>query len=279
MDRETVIAQSIGDALRQAQTNKELLDTQLRYADTLEVARVRQARLATASHDIRQPIMSLRSSMTALTHKQPKAIKEQLGAAFDYLDQLAASYIEDDAPQTASEKPREDGKEQISTQMLSATIERMFQDEAKAKGHNLVIQAEECEVRAKPLELMRILSNLISNAIKHGHPGEISLDIKATDTGARFEISNDGVLPDGNIFESGQKGDGSTGSGLGLAIVDQLARNNGFALSHSSIFNTHNLSRSHRITGPQRMRQQRPLRGTRGCGSKDIQLRGQHCRL
>ena len=240
LDRETVIARSIEDALREAETNKALLNTQLAYADTLEVARVRQARLATASHDIRQPIMSLRSSMTALTHKQPAAIKEQLGSAFDYLDQLAASYMEEDAgvaPEDATgdgDRDNDGGLEPISTVMLSATLERMFKEEAEAAGHSFVLETEEAEVRARPLELMRILSNLISNAIKHARTGEIRLAITATDRGADFTVSNLGVLPEGDIFQSGEKGESSSGRGLGLAIVDQLARNNGFDLSYTS---------------------------------------------
>jgi len=238
LDRELVIAKSIEDAKREAQVNKELLDTQLRYAETQELARAQRLRFASASHDLRQPIVSLRSSMSALTHNQPDEVKDQLRTAFDYLDQLAESYVTetdadfaDDRYASGTETSEE---ELVSTAILADTLERMFRDEAEAKGLTFCVAAQDVEVRAKPLELMRILSNLLSNAIKHTETGEAGLSVHTSPTGAIFRITNSGTMPDGDVFKAGQKGEASGGHGLGLAIVEQLARKNGMALSYSS---------------------------------------------
>ena len=93
-------------------------------------------------------------------------------------------------------------------------------------------------VSADPIRLRQILVNLIGNAIKFTHRGEVAVRIRFDSTAGvedqlRFSISDTGIgIPKNQqeqIFEPFVQVDGSTsrqygGTGLGLAIVSQLVQ-------------------------------------------------------
>ena len=87
-----------------------------------------------------------------------------------------------------------------------------------------------------------LLSNLISNAIKH-NPGRGIIEISIS--GRQWKISNPGsplISPD-RIFERFQKGTSSHAStGLGLAIVKKISDTNGIAIQHEYENNWHSFT-------------------------------------
>ena len=87
-----------------------------------------------------------------------------------------------------------------------------------------------------------LLSNLISNAIKH-NPGRGLIEISIS--GRQWKISNPGsplISPD-RIFERFQKGTSSQAStGLGLAIVKKISDTNGIAIQHEYENNWHSFT-------------------------------------
>ena len=87
-----------------------------------------------------------------------------------------------------------------------------------------------------------LLSNLISNAIKH-NPGRGLIEISIS--GRQWKISNPGsplISPD-RIFERFQKGTSSHAStGLGLAIVKKISDTNGIAIQHEYENNWHSFT-------------------------------------
>jgi signal transduction histidine kinase len=77
-----------------------------------------------------------------------------------------------------------------------------------------------------------LLSNLISNAIRHNHAGG---EIKIRVTSENLVIENTGEnapLPGEQIFTRFHKTSGSEGSGLGLTISKQICENFGFSLNY-----------------------------------------------
>ena len=257
-DREQVVQKSLDQAMEQVRINKELLEAEKRYSAAREVARLQNMRLATASHDIRQPISSLRTSIAVLAKNKPPEVQEQLKAAFEYLDQLAASYMEEarqgkdpdiaiaahDANPVHDDvgrAPEPNASEPVSVDLITNTLQRMFSDEAKDKALGFNVKSVDRIVEVQPLALMRILSNLISNAIKHTSSGTVSLIARDAGAQVAFEVANDAHGdfekrdPDGKrLFDTWQKGEGSSGFGLGLAIVGQQAETAGLSLHHTS---------------------------------------------
>jgi signal transduction histidine kinase len=82
-------------------------------------------------------------------------------------------------------------------------------------------------IEADPGRLQSVLSNLVSNAIRHTPSGG-SVRITAVRVGEHLEVSvtdtGEGIAPEllPTIFERFGKGSSSSGSGLGLAIARDL---------------------------------------------------------
>ena len=239
-ERDASVRRALAIAQREAEQARALLEAEKNYARAKETARKHTMRLATASHDIRQPIASLRATMAAVAKEQSSEVQTQLKAAFDYLDQLAKSYMEtEDAPNAPMEQVQgDDGREIVSAQMLCGTLERMFRKEAEAKDLAFEVTVEDRDLKVSPLVITRILSNLLSNAIKHTQTGEVTLSAGPQDQGYGFSVTNSRAMPElikeQGPFQHGLKDEDSDGSGFGLAIVEGLAKANGLDLEWSS---------------------------------------------
>ncbi|MEX3017563.1 sensor histidine kinase [Gymnodinialimonas hymeniacidonis] len=232
-DRELAVQEALERAEEKARINEELLIAQENHRAAVEMAHTRNMRLATASHDIRQPLSSLRTSFAALSRDMPSDTKDHLQNSLNYLDELASSYIaeaENDAqPLARQERIPPEGHEQVQSAQIGETLKRMFEGDAKKRGLHLAMDVSQSPLETQPLALMRILCNVMSNAIAHGTPGDIEVQGRSTPAGYVFAISNPGAA---NLsHKEWEKGEGSSGSGLGLAIVEEQAKRAGLQIA------------------------------------------------
>jgi signal transduction histidine kinase len=99
-------------------------------------------------------------------------------------------------------------------------------------GPTTVVDAEEgLTVRADPVAVERVISNLLSNAHRHGR-APVTLSARRSDTQVRITVEDQGEgVPDelrDRLFQRFERGDASgEGSGLGLAIARAYARAHG----------------------------------------------------
>ncbi len=229
-DRERAVAQALAEAETRARISEDLLDAERRHAEARAVAQAHRMRLAEASHDLRQPISSLRIALAVLGQGQPPERLAHLEQAFDYLDQLAGSYVEAAGHESgdAAAAERTTGAEAVEVALVLATLQRMFEGEAEARGMGLAVSGCAALLNVAPLALMRVMSNLLANAIRHGAGGVVRLRAERVAEGIALSVSNAG---EGDLlFDSGQKGRLSEGSGLGLAIVAREAETAGLRL-------------------------------------------------
>nr|WP_255564438.1 ATP-binding protein [Mameliella sp. CS4] len=85
---------------------------------------------------------------------------------------------------------------------------------------------------------MRILSNLVSNAVKYTRAGRILVGVRRQGDGLVLQVldTGPGMTEDAlaRNMKAWQSGTDSKGHGLGLAICHQLARQNGLVLQARS---------------------------------------------
>lgn len=229
---------------KEAETNRALYEAEQNYSRARELARFRQQQLASASHDMRQPLTSLRSTIDALMNRESAPVKEQLHNAFDYLENLCARYLRDTRPDTAidneintemeAEENLSESVDPYPASLVLDTAARMFADEAANKGLGFRCRSCSVHIRQPPLVLMRLVTNLLSNAIKHTDSGTVLLGARRNDTALEIQVldTGKGMTPEKleQLSRAYEKGPESSGEGLGLAICRQLAEQHGMSL-------------------------------------------------
>ena len=233
---------------REAEINKALFEAEQNYSKARELAHYRREQLATASHDMRQPLMSLRSTIDAIALNESGQVKTQLRNAFDYLENLCSDYLRDTRPEPEvgdvndafSEAPPavDDTVEPYAADLVLDTAARMFCDEATDKGLRFRSHGSSVFIDRPPLILMRIVTNLVSNAVKHTASGTILLGARRRPQGLEIQVLDSGSGMDAEqlarLSQAYEKGPESSGEGLGMAICFQLAEQHGMRLDIES---------------------------------------------
>ncbi|MCA8934327.1 MAG: HAMP domain-containing histidine kinase, partial [Rhodospirillaceae bacterium] len=236
---EAALLREIDAARREAEKNRQLFEMETRYARARDLAASRRRELQHASHDLKQPLASLRLSLDALLADRDSSTRTRLADAFDYLDGLVSglSARRDDAadataPPSAADAGDAAGPaeptEPYSVTLITGTIEQMFAEEAAAKGLAFTCTGADAVIERPVLPMLRLIANLTSNAIKHTAAGEVRVAAGPAEGAAAFvEVADTGpgLSADdlARLRQPGIKGEASEGSGWGLAIVDDLA--------------------------------------------------------
>ena len=218
----------------QSETDQRLLQTERRYARARDTAQRRKQQLASASHDIRQPLVGLREAVRAEADNLTPSLQGRLGEALDYLEELTHEYSDRDA-ETPSQL--NSGEEAYSLDLIVHTVEDMFEGEATKQGIKLESRYAPCTTRVPALALIRATSNLVANALRHAEADHVSLAVFHEDH-CIIEVSDNGHGMDAEKLEQAQrrgtKDETSDGDGLGLAIIHDLAARHGFEFSITS---------------------------------------------
>lgn len=257
-DYEHSLEQQVISAKREAEINRELFEAEQNYARVRLLASQRQQQLAEASHDMKQPLISLRSTFDAMSHDQSPQLKEQLSNAFSYLESLCSNYLDVTRPTDTDgrvdsgrgELPpldvdgdsfvtEDQGSDAYEVNLVLETVFRMFDVDAKDKGIALRMVNSSVKITPAPTIVIRIIANLVSNAIKHAGQATILLGVRRRQGGVTLVVADNGQGIDPQMMQTVtaayNKGPDSSGEGLGLAICKQLAEQHGMQLDISSL--------------------------------------------
>ncbi len=234
-DHERALQRELASAKRDAELNRALFESEQRYSQARELANQRRQQLATASHDIRQPLLSLRSTMDVMAREQSPEVRKNMRDAFAYIEQLCNHYLADTRP--TAESPVD--AECYPVTMITESVGKMFRQEALDKGLKFKVVPCSVEISCTPMPVIRIVSNFVSNAIKHCAPGaSLLIGCRRQNDRLRIDVCDNGpgIAPNAlkTVLEPYRKGDESTGEGLGLSIVKELADDNGWPLEVDS---------------------------------------------
>jgi len=200
--------------------------------------------LATASHDLRQPLQAV-SLLNGTLRRLVKDVEatealrlqdESIGS----MSKLLSALLDISKLEAGAIEPE---PRIVPVAQVLATMEQEFGALASSKGLELQVAACEEYVHTDPALLEQILRNLVSNAIKYTRAGGVRLramvtppwiDIEVIDTG--IGIATDQLQLIGEEFYQIGVPSNSTreGYGLGLSIVRRLVRLLGLRLQVSS---------------------------------------------
>ncbi|MBH9575912.1 7TM diverse intracellular signaling domain-containing protein [Inhella proteolytica] len=217
--------------LRRLAEAEELLALEQQRQAALALAQRQGLRLAGASHDISQPLASLRFAIEALKRSAaPGAITQHLDHTLAYAQTLLSDLIQ----QTRAELPS--GPDRIA---LGPWLrEQLAQHEAAAAARGLRLRLAPCraELQASQLMLARVLHNLLGNALRYTARGRVLVGVRRRPGALELQVwdSGPGLAPAQlerlqQPFERGSSAaDG--GHGLGLFIVKSLCEQCGWTL-------------------------------------------------
>jgi signal transduction histidine kinase len=222
--------------------NEQLIESLTRQTQAaLEAVAIKNRFLASAAHDIRQPVHALGlyadwlGSEPEMVHQiAPKIVEstKAVNALFDSLFDLARL---------------DSGKvrlhvEELRLDKLLHHLELQYRPIAQSKGLQFRVHAVAGTVVSDPILLQRIIGNLIANALKYTQQGGVLVAARMSGATPRIEIwdTGMGIAPEhqGEIFREFYKVPAHAGTedgfGLGLYIVARLAHILGHPLAVSS---------------------------------------------
>jgi signal transduction histidine kinase len=196
----------------------------------------RRLLLANISHDLRTPITSIAGYVDALQRglgERPERYLAIIAAKSDELGQLTDDLF------YAARLDAGDLELKSGTLDLAEAVRRSvlgFEPQLAGRGVavDVRIPEEACLVEGDPSAVSRILSNLVSNSLRHG-AGMRAFSVRMADRDGEYvvDVVNDGSeLPEDaeQLFARGVAGTAG-GAGLGLSIARQLAERMGATVS------------------------------------------------
>jgi signal transduction histidine kinase len=208
----------------------------------IEAVQMKNNLLASAAHDLRQPVHALafyadwlRNEPQLVSSVIPKilAATDSVNTLFNSLFDFAR--IESGAIQM--------NLQPVDMQQLIDAMAVQFAPAADQKRLYLRVQAEPAVVISDPVQLRRIASNLLANAIRYTEQGGVMITARVMDGKLMLEVSDSGVgiAPDHlpHVFKEFYRAPGHEGTadsfGLGLAIVQRLCRALGHVVTIHSV--------------------------------------------
>jgi PAS domain S-box-containing protein len=196
-----------------------------------EVAdRAKSSFLAAASHDLRQPLQTLRFLQASLEQQHPhddgRKIVADIGHSLDTMSSMLSSLLDVNQLETGNLRP---SKSDFALNDMFDSVAADFARPVEEKGLQWRLVRSALMVHSDKRMLEEMLRNLLSNAIRYTDGGKILLGCRRRGDDIRIEVWDSGVgitqdqLP--NIFEEyyqGAEGVRRGGFGLGLAIVKRL---------------------------------------------------------
>ena len=226
-----------GAALDEGAATSEIREVNIgfnRMAERLaKIEAERALMLAGISHDLRTPLARLRLE-TELSVSDPQT-RELMVADIEQLDDIIDKFLDYARPEPT----------ELGPVLLTGVISRCITPWRNNTRLQISVDvSEDLQIQAEPVELGRVLSNLLENARRYGqspedgitrveivarvHEGWVLLRVRDQGPGVSEETLKNLTQP---FFRGDAARTSATGSGLGLAIVERAVQRMGGTFS------------------------------------------------
>jgi signal transduction histidine kinase len=201
-----------------------------------EAVQMKNNLLASATHDLRQPVHALAFYADWLRGEPQLAesLIPKILAATDSVNTLFNSLFDFARIESGALKIQ---WAQVDIEELVEEMAVQYAPAADKKGLSLKTHSIALKVHSDPVLLRRIVSNLVANAIRYTDKGGVMIGARVMNNRLWLEVSDsgEGISPEHlpHVFKEFYRAPGHEGTadsfGLGLAIVQRLSR----ALGHT----------------------------------------------
>ncbi|WP_420995063.1 ATP-binding protein [Cupriavidus sp. 30B13] len=230
------------DAMAEVDRLNRTLEARVaRRTRDLEAANAAKTHFITsASHDLRQPLVSIGLLLGLLRQELSRAVPnaavhgllERLARAVSAMEELLKRLLDFSRLEGAGNAPA--SLRPVHMQEILDAVLAHEASHAEAKGLRLRVRATSLTVRSDPVMLEQILRNLVSNAIRYTERGGVLVGVRARKSSGQAQLcvwdSGRGIAPADQeiVFEPfvqlNNPGRVTTeGLGLGLAIARRAA--------------------------------------------------------
>jgi PAS domain S-box-containing protein len=209
---------------------RDISEQKLAWDKAERADRAKSSFLAAASHDLRQPLQTLKLLQAALEPHHPsgeaRKLVARIGQSLDTMTSILSSLLDVNRLESGDLRP---SVSEFSVNEIFESLAGDFAPPVLERGLRLHVVRSGLIIRSDRHMLAEMIRNLLSNAIRYTDRGRILLGCRRAGDNIRIEVWDSGVgitedeLP--HIFHEYYQGtDGAVrgGFGLGLAIVKRL---------------------------------------------------------
>jgi PAS domain S-box-containing protein len=235
------VGAAIRDTTERRIVNEELV-TARKEADRANRAKSRF--LATASHDLRQPMQTIRLLNAAMTKIVPDAeireLLQQQGQAIESMTRLLNALLDISRLESGAIEPI---NTEVSLSDIFAELRTEFASIARARDIDLQVATSAVVISTDRTLFYQLLQNLLGNALKYTDEGWVRVRCSGEGDALVVLVEDSGIgIPADKLerifdeyYQVDTHGAKRMGVGLGLAIVKEVARLLGFNVKIHSV--------------------------------------------
>lgn len=234
------VAAAIRDTTERRLVNEELIAAR-EEADRANRAKSRF--LATASHDLRQPMQTIRLLNAAMSKVVPdpeiRELLQHQGQAIESMTRLLNALLDISRLESGAIEPV---VSEVSFAELFGELRAEFESIARAREIQLQVERPALVISTDRTLFCQLLQNLLGNALKYTDRGSVKLSCVREEGALAITVQDTGIgIPSDKLerifdeyYQVDTHGTKRLGVGLGLAIVKEVARLLGFSVRISS---------------------------------------------
>lgn len=234
------VAAAIRDMTERQQVNEELV-TAREEADRANRAKSRF--LATASHDLRQPMQTVRLLNAALLRAVPdpeiRELLQHQSQAIESMARLLDALLDISRLESGAIEPV---TANVALGEVFEELRAEFESLARTRDIAFQVDRPNLVISTDRTLLSQLLQNLLGNALKYTDHGTVKLLCKREQDGITITVEDTGIgIPADKLerifdeyYQVDTHGSKRMGVGLGLAIVKEVSRLLGFSVRISS---------------------------------------------